>query len=72
VWIDVARDGRLLFRYDPERELIQIQRRGEKETVDLREEKERHELERGKILDRHPDGRGHGASSLGAHSGAGG
>lgn len=39
MWRDVKhpKTGRLLFRYDPERAIIQIQQRGEKVTVDLEE-----------------------------------
>lgn len=39
MWRDVKHPttGRLLFRYDPERELIQIQDRGQKTIVDLQE-----------------------------------
>ena len=36
-YVDVRRHGKLLFRFDPERDLIQIVRRGETETVDLKE-----------------------------------
>ena len=39
MWRDIRhpRTGRLLFRYDPERAIIQVQERGEKVTVDLQE-----------------------------------
>lgn len=37
MWRDIPHPhtGRLLFRYDPERMLVEIQQRGEKLTVDL-------------------------------------
>ena len=34
---DVRIAGKLLFRYDAERELIEVQRRGERFTIDLRQ-----------------------------------
>lgn len=34
-WVEVRRRGKLLFRYDPIRDLVQIVRRGEMEIVDL-------------------------------------
>lgn len=39
MWRDVfhPRTGRLLFRYDPERAIIQVQERREKVTVDLQQ-----------------------------------
>src|SRR5690349_19494045 len=39
MWRDVLnpKNGRLLFRFDPERDLVQIQERGEKLTIDLAE-----------------------------------
>jgi hypothetical protein len=39
MWHDVKhpKTGRLLFRFDPERMLIQIQQRGDRVTIDLAE-----------------------------------
>lgn len=41
-WIPIKSrfDGWLLFKYDPERDLVEIQRRGVKEVIDLRQLKD--------------------------------
>ena len=40
-WVEIRRDGRLLFRYDPTRDLIEIKIRGFHEPViiDLKSQK---------------------------------
>ena len=47
-WVDVREpgSGKLLFRYDADRDIIEVQRRGVKTVVDLRQirsDKERHD-----------------------------
>ena len=40
MWHDIrhpAKPTRLLFRYDPDRQIVQVQDRGEKYTIDLSE-----------------------------------
>ena len=38
-WVEIRAPstGKLLFKYDPERGIIEIQRRGEKHIIDLRQ-----------------------------------
>lgn len=42
-WVNVVRNGHILFRFDKVRGVVEIKNRGEMLTVDLAAEVERHE-----------------------------
>ena len=45
-FIDVRDAGKLLLRFDPERDIIQLRQRGEIKTIDLRPLREDHQAKK--------------------------
>jgi len=45
-FIDVRDAGKLLLRFDPERDIIEVQRRGVRTTIDLQRLREDHKVKK--------------------------
>ena len=46
VFIDVRDGGKLLLRFDPDRDIIEVQRRGVRTTIDLQRLREDHKAQK--------------------------